>query len=99
MQYRVLDVVKHQLDVLRVDGCGVVVEQGLAPLAAARVENAEQKRLDVLKVVGVTLEIWKVVGDFEAGNLIFQQVHLVQEEDDRNGHKAAVVDDGFKDVG
>ena len=38
VEYRVLDVLKHEFDVLRVDGRGEVVEEGLGALPAAGIE-------------------------------------------------------------
>ena len=69
MEYRVLDVLKHEFDVLRVYGRGEVVEEGLGALPAAGIEALQQERLHVLDAVRVAGEVGHVVLDADVFDL------------------------------
>lgn len=99
MEDGVLDVPEHQPDVFRVDGRGEVVVQGLlGGVASLGPEALHHERLDVLQVVLLPGVFGKVVLEWNALHFLLQQVHLVEEEDDRNVDEDAVVDDGLKNV-
>lgn len=99
MENGVLDVPEHQPDVLRVDGCGeVVVQRFLGGIASLGPEALHHERLDVRQAVLGAGVVGKVVLERNTLHLLLQQVHLVEEEDDRNVDKDAVVDDGLEDV-
>lgn len=83
MQDGVLDVPEHQPDVLRVDGGGEVVVQGLlGGIASLGPEALHHERLDVRQAVLRPGVFRKVVLERNALHLLLQQVHLVKEEDD-----------------
>lgn len=99
MEDGVLDVPEHQPDVLRVDGRGEVVVQGLlGGVASLGTETLHHERLDVRQAVLLPFVFRKVVLERNALNLLLQQVRLVQEEDDRDVDEDTVVDDGLEDV-
>ena len=98
MEYCILDILEHMLDVFCVDGCSKVMEQWLATLPAPRVKQVAQEAFDIIKTAGVTFELWKVLANVYSSHLLLQQIHLVEEEDDRDGCKASVIDNGLKDV-
>lgn len=83
MQDGVLDVPEHQPDVLRVDGGGEVVVQGLlGGIASLGPEALHHERLDVRQAVLRPGVFREVVLERNALHLLLQQVHLVKEEDD-----------------
>lgn len=95
----VLDVPEHQPDVLRVDGCGEVVVQGLlAGIAPLGPEAVHHERLDFRQAVLRPSVVRKIVLKWNALYLLLQQVCLVEEQDDRHVDKDTVVDDCFEDV-
>lgn len=99
VQDGVLDVPEHQPDVLRVDGRGEVVVQGLhGGVASLGPEALHHERLDVRQVVLLPSVLGKVVLERNALHLLLQQVCLVEEEDDGDADEDAVVDDGLEDV-
>lgn len=99
MQDGVLDVSEHQLDVLRVDGRGEVVIQGLlGGIASLGPEALHHERLDVRQAVLRPGVFRKIVLERNALHLLLQQVSLVQEEDDGDVDEDAVVDNGLEDV-
>lgn len=98
LQDGVLHSMKHEADVLRVDGGGEMVEQWLAAIPSLAVETLDQVALDVLQPVGVTFEVWEVLLDADGLDLLHQEVHLVEEQDDGHVEEQLVVDDRLKDV-
>lgn len=99
MEDGVLDVPEHQPDVLRVDGRGEVVVQGLlGGVASLGPEALHHERLDVRQVVLLPGVFGEVVLERNALHFLFQQVRLVEEEDDGNVDEDAVVDYGLEDV-
>lgn len=99
MQDGVLDVPEHQPDVLRVDGGGeVVVERLLRGIAPPGPETFHHEGLDVGQAVLRPGVLRKVVLERNALHLLLQQVRLVEEEDDGNVDKDAVIDDGLEDI-
>ena len=95
----VLDVAEHQPDVLRVDGCGEVVVQGLlGGVASLGAEAVHHEGLDVRQAVLRPGVVGKVFLERNALHLLLQQVCLVEEEDDGHVAEDAVVDNGLEDV-
>lgn len=95
----VLDVPEHQPDVLRVDGRGEVVIQGLlCGVAPLGLEALHHEGLHVRQAVLRPGVLGKVVFERDELHLLLQQVRLVQEEDDGDADEDAVVDDGLEDV-
>lgn len=80
---------------MRVYGGGeVVVERCLWFPASVR-EHVEQEHLHVAQVVGITCELGVVPADVRlaAGDLLREQVRLVEEQDDGDALEVDVVDD------
>lgn len=99
MEDGVLDVPEHQPDVLRVDGRGEVVVQGLlGGVASLGSEALHHEPLDVRQTVLRPGVFRKVVLERNALHLLLQQVRLVEEEDDGNVDEDAVVHNGLEDV-
>lgn len=99
VQDGVLDVPEHQPDVLRVDGGGEVVVEGLLRgVAPPGPEALHHEGLDVGQAVLRPAVLREVVLERNALHLLLQQVRLVEEEDDGDVDKDAVVDDGLEDV-
>uniref|UniRef100_A0AAY4CJ73 Uncharacterized protein n=1 Tax=Denticeps clupeoides TaxID=299321 RepID=A0AAY4CJ73_9TELE len=99
MQDGVLNIAEDEPNVLCVDGRGEVVVERLLllfpPLAA---ETLHQKILHILQVVRVARVLREVVLDGHRLHFLLQQVCLVEEEDNGDVGKDAVVDYGFEDV-
>lgn len=99
VQDGVLDVAKDQANVLRVNGGGEVVVEGLLLLVSALVpETIHQELLHVVQAVRIPCVLGEIVLDGHRSDLLLQQVCLVEEEDDGHVAEDAVVDDGLKDV-
>ncbi len=99
VQDGVLHVAKDQANVLRVNGGGEVVVEGLLQLVSALVpETIHQELLHILQAVRLPCVLGEVVLDGHRFDLLLQQVCLVEEEDDGHVAEDAVVDDGLEDV-
>ena len=98
MQDRVLNILEHMLNVLRVDGRGEVMKQWLAALSSPRVKQVTQEALHIVQTAWVTIELWEVLADVNRAYFLLKQVHLVEEENDRDCREASIVDDGLEDV-
>lgn len=99
VQDGVLDVAKDQANVLRVNGGGEVVVEGLLLLVSALVpETIHQELLHIVQAVRIPCVLREVVLDGHRSDLLLQQVCLVEEEDDGYIAEDAVVDDGLEDV-
>lgn len=80
VQDGVLDVPKHQPDVLRVDGGGEVVVQGLlSTVAPLGPEAVHHERLDVRQAVLRSVVLGKVVLEGNVFHFLLQQIRLVEE--------------------
>lgn len=100
MQYRVLDRVEHDLDVLGVDGSGEVMKKRLPGVLLHRHEHVQNKVLHVLHGLGVADEMWEVPANvgIRRPDFFVQEIGLVQEENYRDSVENAVVHDGVKNV-
>lgn len=99
MQDGVFDITEDEANVLCVDGGGEVMVKGLLLLFSTLVTEAlDQELLHVLQIVGLPCELGEVVLDVHVLNFIFQQVCLIEEENDGDVGEDAVVDDSLEDI-
>ncbi len=95
---RVLYNIKHYLYVPSVRcGCEVAVKL-LRLILPDCVEHTDHERLDVFQLLWIASKIREVVANTAILNLLYEEVGLVEEEDDGDGAKTPVVDDRVKDV-
>lgn len=95
MQYRVLDRIKNNLDILRVHRCGEVMVQPPSRVPGHAREHTQDERLHVLHGVRVASELGEVPAyvRLRIGHLLLQQIVLVQEQDDGHALEDPIVDD------
>lgn len=89
---------EHEADVLRVDGRGEVVEEGLAAVPPLPVKALHQVTLHVLQAVRVALEVREILLNADSLYLLHQKVHLVEEQDNGNIKEKLVIDYCLKDI-
>lgn len=99
MQDGVFDITEDETNVLCVNGGGEVMVKGLLLRFTTLVTEAlDQELLNILQIVGIPCELGEVVLDVHIVNFFFQQVCLIEEENDGNVGEDAVVGDSLKDV-
>ncbi len=99
MQDGVFDITEDETNVLGVNGGGEVMVKGLLLRFTTLVTEAlDQELLNILQIVGIPCELREVVLDVHIINFFFQQVCLIEEENDGNVGEDAVVGDSLKDV-
>lgn len=99
MQDCVFDIPEHKADVFRVNGRGEVMVKGFSLLVTPFAAKAfHQEFLNLNQIVGVTIKIGKIVLDGDSLDLLFQQVCLIEKENDGGFREHSVVDDGVEYV-
>lgn len=90
-----LDVGKHALNVVRIDGGREMIVDGRFAIALHAQEHGQYELLHVADRLWVALELRIVLCDVALGgqNLRLEQIGLVQEQYDRDAGKRRVVDD------
>lgn len=93
MQNSVLHILKHVLDVFCINCRCEVVKQRLAAFSPAGVEHVEQEGLDICYGVRVTLKLGNIFLNAYMFNLLSEEVHFVEKENNRHIAEGLVVDD------
>ncbi len=95
---RILNNIKDYFNILSVRCRGEMAIKLLGLVLPNGVEHAHHETLHVFKPVWVPGEIWEVVADAAVLDLVYEEIRLVEKEDDRYTAEAPVVDDRVKDI-
>lgn len=87
---------EYEFNVLCVNSRREVVEESLGPFSSSTVEHLKNERLNILKVVRLPLELRKIVRNITRFDFVFQEISLVQKENNRDVREAFVIDNRFK---
>lgn len=97
-QYGIFNNVKNYFDVSSVRCCGEVAIELLALVLSYGVKHDHEVFLHFRQLVRIALEIGKVIPNGLVLDLFSEKICLVEEQDDRDAAKTAIVDNRVEDI-